>query len=201
VKEYGEAGRLGSAIMKLSFQRCAERRDVREHPRPTFLFSDEAHLYMSQTDQLFQTTARSQRVCTVYLFQNVDTLIASMGGSWTVRHLANSMLGNLATTVFHANSSAETNQWASERIGSTLRWLTGGSTANAAAPYGQAQATANVSESFLAQVFPVEFQALRSGGDEHDRWVDAIVTQQGRTFANGLNHTRCSFRQKERTAP
>ena len=195
IKEYGEAGRLANVAWKLAFQRACERRDVNTHPRPVFLFCDEAHQYITPFDQVFAATARSQRVCVTFLFQNVDTLITSIGTSWHARHLVNAMLGNLATTIFHANTSPETNQWAADRIGQDLQWRLGGSSSNPNPIVGLGQASANISEMLLHQVLPLEFQHLRTGGPENDFLVDAIVARAGRPFPGGRNFLRTSFRQ------
>lgn len=195
IKEFGEAGKLASVVWKLAFQRACERRDVTRHPRPVFLFCDEAHQYITPFDQVFAATARSQRVCTTFLYQNVDTLITSIGTSWHARHLVNAMLGNLATTIFHANTSPETNQWAADRIGQDLQWRLGGSSSNPNPMVGLGQASANISEMLLHQVLPLEFQHLRTGGPENDFLVDAIVARAGRPFPDGRNFLRTSFRQ------
>ena len=59
VKTYGPAGRFANIVWKYCVQLAVERRVNRQ--RPVFIFADESHHFLTDNDQLFQTTARSSR--------------------------------------------------------------------------------------------------------------------------------------------
>ncbi|MRS63112.1 TraM recognition domain-containing protein, partial [Larkinella terrae] len=116
VKEFGSAGRAAQVVYKYIWQQATERRDVAANPRPVFLWVDEAQNFATEYDMQFQATARSSRACTVYLTQNLPNYYAEMGGEGS-RHRVNSLVGNLQTKIWHANSDPETNNHAAEVIG------------------------------------------------------------------------------------
>jgi hypothetical protein len=76
VKEFLEAGAAAQVLYKTVWQRAMERRTVARDPRPVFLFIDEYQNFVTQYDPLFQATARSSRVATVVMTQNLDSLIS-----------------------------------------------------------------------------------------------------------------------------
>lgn len=71
VKEFTQIGQLAQTLVKYIWQRASERRDVTRHPRPAFLWCDEAQFFATATDAEFQSTARSSRIATVNLSQNI----------------------------------------------------------------------------------------------------------------------------------
>jgi hypothetical protein len=81
VKEYNDIGRFAQILFKLLWQRATERRDTTKHPLPVFLWADESQYFVTSHDQLFQTTARSAKACTVYLTQNLPNYYAALPGS------------------------------------------------------------------------------------------------------------------------
>ncbi len=113
VKLHGEKGRFAQVLYKLVWQRAMERSAGDDGLRPVFLWADEAQHFLTSEDALFQTTARSARVCTVYLTQNVSNYLATLE-SHRGKAQADSFLGNMNTKIFHANSDAATNEWASK---------------------------------------------------------------------------------------
>ncbi len=87
---------------------------------PIFLFADEAQFFVSSYDMEFQSTARSARAATVYITQNLPSLYARIGG----RHpqdVADALIGNFQTKIFHSNTDHRTNQWAADMIGRELK--------------------------------------------------------------------------------
>ncbi|MFC7339527.1 type IV secretory system conjugative DNA transfer family protein [Haloferula chungangensis] len=117
VKTFNELGRYAAAIWKFLFQRAAERREIGPETRPLFLFADECQLFVTSTDAAFQSTARSARVATVFLTQNLPNLYAEMaGGGPAGKQRADALLGNLQTKIFHQNSDHETNKWRGLRL-------------------------------------------------------------------------------------
>ena len=194
----GEAGRIGSILMKYAFQRACERRLFHPGDRPVCLYIDECQLYVSPEDQIFQTTARSTGVSVIQLTQNIDNLIVAMGSSWNARYMVNSLLGNLATLIIHANRSIETNKFASDAIGSTLQRLVGTNAGGYEGGPGQLHTGASTNEQLLPQILPYVFQLLKTGGEHNHREVEAYVLQQGRVWSNGRNYLPVTFRQKRR---
>jgi hypothetical protein len=69
VKEWGELGQYVAVLIKFMTQKALERRPA-DDLRPVFIWADEAHYFATAYDQIFQTTARASRACTVYLTQS-----------------------------------------------------------------------------------------------------------------------------------
>lgn len=117
VKKHLLAGVLSQGIYKYLWQQALERRNTEEYPDPVFLWVDESQYFVNPVhDTLFQTTARSARVCTVYLTQNINNYYFVMGAN-QAQARAKSLIANLSTLIFHANTDFETNDWASKTIG------------------------------------------------------------------------------------
>jgi len=192
VKEYAEVGQFAQVIWKYVFMRSIERRDIRLSPRPVFLWADEAQNFLTSYDFQFATTCRSARVATVLLSQNVSNFFAVLGGEQAGKAQADSLFGNLNTKIFHANGDPVTNEWAATLIGRTRQffvnannsyqpddWMASGSWSRP-----EPHTSAGVSESYEYEVQPSVFTTLRTGGPENQCNVDAIVVQNGRTFAD-----------------
>lgn len=191
VKEFGEAGRAAQIVYKYMWQQAAERRNIQVNDRPIFLWADEAQNFASEYDMQFQATARSSRACTVYLTQNLPNYYAEMGGHHS-KYRVDSLVGNLQTKIWHANSDPETNKTAAETVGK--RWQSrqskgfnvGGENV------GVSQ---SVQESFDYDVSPQTFTRLRKGGPFNDYNVDAILFQNGRIWSNEKTFLPTIFNQ------
>jgi hypothetical protein len=186
VKEYLASGVYAQGIFKLLWQQATERRNVQKFPTPVFLWVDESQLFLSDYDQIFQTTARSSRACTVYISQNISNYYVSIGGK-DPRPKVDSLLGNLGTKIFHANNDAVTNEWAAKTIGKAFRNI---SSVN----IGKSQTT-GLSQQLHFLVEPREFNTLKCGGEENDYNVEGIVTVAGKEWSNQLNYFRIYFKQ------
>jgi len=114
VKTWGRDGVIGQHIFKYAWQRATERRGA--YGVPVFLWADEAHLFLSDYDAEFQSTARSSRAATIYLAQTVNSYYNALKGS-NPSYAVKAMLANLKTKVFHANDDVDTNTYAAELIG------------------------------------------------------------------------------------
>ncbi len=125
VKEFAEVGQFAAVLWKYLFQRAVERRDVRQNPRPCFLLVDEAQIFTTSFDALFQTTARSARCCTVYLTQNVSNYLSAYGPSG--QSDVKSLLGNLTLHIVHALADSETAEFIADLIGRRKQWFANGS--------------------------------------------------------------------------
>jgi hypothetical protein len=203
VKEFAEVGQLSQALMKYVFMRSIERRRPEANPRPVFLWVDESQLFTLQYDYLFQTTARSSRVATVYLTQNLSNYYATLGAGEEGRAVADSLLGNVVTKIFHANGDAVTNEWAANMIGRSRQFFVNASStrqtdlASALFGVGGGQSTGGVSEVMEYEVSPQRFTTLRKGGRANSGLVDGIVFQGGRRFkATGRTWLPVTFEQR-----
>lgn len=191
VKEYGDAGRAAQVVYKHLWQQAVERRAVTKETIPVFLWVDEAQNFVTEYDMQFQATARSSKACTVYLTQNLPNYYAEMGGMQS-KYKVDSLMGNLQTKIWHANSDPMTNENAADTIGKSWHVReTSGET------YGID--TFNVSsgknESFDYDVSPQSFTKLRKGGQRNSRVVEAIVFQNGRIWTNDKTHLLAQFKQ------
>lgn len=192
VKEYGDAGRAAQVVYKYLWQQAAERRNVKENPRPVFLWVDEAQNFVTEYDMQFQATARSSRACTVYLTQNIPNYYAEMGGEHS-KYRVDSLMGNLQTKIWHANSDPKTNTEAAEIIGKSWQIRRNAGTSIGGESFN---ITSGESESFDYDVPPQEFSKLRKGGVSNGLIVEAFVFQNGRVWENGLTHLRVKFKQQ-----
>ena len=194
VKEYGDAGRAAQVVYKYLWQQAAERRNVKENPRPVFLWADEAQNFVTEYDMQFQATARSSRACTVYLTQNLPNYYAEMGGEHS-KPRVDSLVGNLQTKIWHANSDPSTNEHAANTIGKSWH-----KHASSGQSYGEESfsLSANQNESFDYDVSPQEFTKLDKGGTEWNGFeVEGIVFQNGRIWKNKKTHLFTYFKQKD----
>lgn len=193
VKEFGEAGRAAQVVYKYMWQQAAERRDITESDRPVFLWVDEAQNFASEYDMQFQATARSSRACTVYLTQNMPNYYAEMGGAHS-KYRVDSLVGNLQTKIWHANSDPETNTQAAEIIGKSWQTHQSKGVNMGGQSVGISQ---SVNESFDYDVPPQSFTKLRKGGELNHFEVEAIIFQNGRTWSNQQTHLFTTFNQKQ----
>jgi TraM recognition site of TraD and TraG len=202
VKVYAEVGQFAAVLWKFLFQRAVERRDVREYPRPCFLFADESQLFTTSFDALFQTTARSSRCATVYLTQNLNNYLAAYGQESGTAN-AKSLLGNLTCQIVHALADADTAQYVADLIGRRRQTFANGSITHQ--PYnpmddflgrGGGQVSGGYSESFEYDVQPAELGRMRTGGITNQYLVDALIWRGGQPFAStGRSYLWTSFHQ------
>jgi type IV secretory pathway TraG/TraD family ATPase VirD4 len=167
-----------------------EKRNVKQNPLPVFLFADEAHNFSHEYDSLYQVTARSSRIATVYISQNLANFHANMGGSKS-EHKVGSFLNTLTTKIFHCNSDMQTNRFASELIGDGYTKDESQST-TVAGTFSSSQ-----SESFRLErmVRPEQFLNLKTGGKENDFIAQAYMHLQNKPFHDGWHHRKVAFKQ------
>ena len=199
IKEYSEIGQYAQVLFKYIWHQATERRNVKENPRPVFLWADESQYFVTNYDMQFQTTARSSKASTVYLTQNLPNYYSALGGS-SQKSTADSLLGNLNTKIFHANGDSVTNNWAAELFAKSWQYRSNINTSineNAKTIGGRtSQRSMGTSESLNFEILPQEFTMLRKGGFENDLSVDSIVFQGGRKWrATDKNFLRTTFKQ------
>ena len=193
VKEHQESGQLAQLAWKLVVQRWAERRMKAaaqaglqpEQVRPLMLFSDECQFFLTREDVQFQTTARGSRTAAVYLTQNLPNVIKELGDP----HQAHSLLGNLATKIFHCNDEKSTNEWAAQTIGQSLQQRRSFSSS------GTSQWSAGASEQRDYDVPPNAFLSLRTGGHENGLLCEAVVFRSGARWTNGQHFLTATLPQ------
>lgn len=196
VKKYLDAGIYAQGIFKLLWQQSTERRDIKKYPTPVFLWVDESQLFISEYDQIFQTTARSSRACTVFLSQNISNYYAAIGGK-DPRSRVDSLLGNLSIKIFHANNDYVTNQWAANTISKDFKDVESYNLGVAVEgnAFDSNRSYRTTTKQLHYQVEPIEFTLLKNGGESNDFKVEAVVTTTSKKFSNGKNFIRMSFNQ------
>lgn len=191
VKEYEKPGRDAQILFKYCWQRAMEKRNIGENERPVFLFADECQFFLHESDQAMQTTARSSRICTVYLTQNLPNLYTAMGGGKS-EYRVKAFLGTLATKFFHANSDIESNRYASELIGDAY-FIDETESITVGQSFSQ---SAGRSRRLERVVRPEEFVSLLTGGPLNLHLVEAYMYHQGDSIMNGHNHLKVTFDQE-----
>ena len=190
VKVYHKMGRDCQIMFKYIWQRAMEKTIVKESDRPVFLWADEAQNFLHEHDAEYQATARSSKIATVYISQNLPNYYANMGGAKS-EFRVKSFLGTLATKIFHANADIETNKYASDLIGDGA--------------FGDKSKKVNFAQhmnfgegktlKFDKLVSPEAFARLKTGGTLNNNEVDAYLHFQGNTLVDGTSHIKITFSQ------
>lgn len=190
VKEFFDVGQVAQVIWKTQYQRCVERRNVNANSRPVFLWADEAHNFVTSSDQQFLTTARSARACTVFLTQNYSNLLAALGGE-NGRAVVDSLLGCMQTKIFHANGDSVTNSWAAESVGRVRQFFVNFSEHHEPIdlfdmimPFARKppSTTNGMNETMEYLLPPSTFPTLACGGPRENWQVTGVLFQGGRVF-------------------
>lgn len=190
VKKYHKVGQDCQIMFKYIWQRAMERRKIGINGRPVFLWADEAQHFLHEYDAEYQATARSSRIATVYISQNLPNYYANMGGT-NGEYRVKSFLGTLATKIFHANADIETNLYASDLIGQAYTADHSSSTTVA----GEFSSSRSVGFSLEKMVRPEEFMVLRTGSESNSGKVDGYLHKQGTVFKNGASFKKITFTQ------
>jgi len=195
VQEYGKLGRTIQGIWKYMFQQAVLRRNVHEQPLPLFLWCDEAQHFISSFDYLYQSTVREFRACTVFMTQNISNYYSVLGAN--SKSSADSLLGNLGTKIFHANSDHVTNQYAADTIAQRRELSTGTSTQQGNQNQPQPGGSVSTSETDRYPVMPYEFSVLRNGGPQNGYQVEGIIVESTRQWhqSGGETYLRTVFTQ------
>lgn len=191
VKTYHKVGRDCQILFKYIWQRAMEKRQINSSSRPVFLWADEAQNFLHEHDADFQATARSSRISTVYITQNLPNYYAAMGGE-KADYRVKSFLGTLATKIFHANADIETNKYSSELIGEGIRDDRSKSVTIGTDNVSQSE---SISLKLDRLVRPEEFMRLQTGGTINQGRVEGYMHVQGTQIHNGRNHKKMKFNQ------
>ncbi|WP_138477127.1 TraM recognition domain-containing protein [Dyadobacter bucti] len=190
VKIYHKVGRDCQIMFKYIWQRAMEKRDTSKNNRPLFLWADEAQNFLHEHDATYQATARSSRIATVYISQNIPNYLASMGGDKSDSRVKG-FLGTLGTKIFHANADVETNNYASQLIGQTF-FINENETTGLTKEFSKSQAK---SLELAAAVRPEEFISLKTGGPQNTFKVEGYMHRQGDSLLNKKNYLKMNFNQ------
>ena len=195
---------MAQVLYKIAWTRTADRRSGLFGPAtvasnagrtqdatltsPAFLWADESQYFVSQEDMLFQQTARSSRVATIYLTQNIGNY--GVGNSRGVGAGVYSLLGNLQTKIFHANGDPETNRFAEQTFGK--QWVdieSKSTTSGDSVQDGRVSLSnshnVNQSQSLVDIVTTRDLTMLAAGGKRFGFKVAGMVFQAGRTWTSG----------------
>ena len=195
-KRFHELGIAAQSLFKFCWQRAIERRKIDSDSLPLFLWMDESQLFVNKHDVIFQTTSRSAGVATVFLTQNIPNYYAALGGETASKAFVDSLLGNMATKIFHNNSCAVTNQYAAELFAKNWRNVPSHGSSSAE---GKMTFNENSSQHLEYTVLPREFTTLATGGPQNGFCVEGIVYRGGRSFASsGRNALMSDFHQQSR---
>lgn len=121
-----------------------------------------------------------------------------MGKGGENNSAVNSLMGNLSTKIFHANSDSVTNEYASRLIGSDVAALVGVNEQKSVLGLTSSRSQ-SLSSHYLPQVHPREFTMLASGGITHNYNVEAYIIESGRKWSEGKNFLFTSFKQNFKT--
>ncbi|GAB3515816.1 type IV secretory system conjugative DNA transfer family protein [Emticicia fontis] len=190
LKQYHKTGHMTQTLFKYIWQRAMEKRSIKQNSRPVFLWADEAQNFLHPMDTEFQATARSSRVATVYISQNLPNYNANMGGD-KYRDKVSSFLSTLATKVFHSNTDLETNRYASDLIGEDYfeEYTTGHTIAD------KVSNTSGKSWKLRKIVRPEELIRLKTGGPNNNFFVEGYFHIQGDDVFIKENHIKMRFNQ------
>ena len=214
VHKYGAGGATAQTLLKYLFGVVGQNMRVDHTTRPIFLFADEAQFFLNSADADLLSTARSAKICTVYITQDLPTYYAKLGSN--ARDTAESILSKFGTRIFHANTSRETNQAAAELIGKVEKFHLNKTVSRGASSGGggnlhdgghggfQGHGGANVGAGhgltgYLDyELTPDHFATkLRTGSQKHGFKVDGVVVRNARIWSRTKRHwIMAEFSQK-----
>lgn len=204
VLTYGATGAVAQSMFKYLFGIAVQNTKIDADTRPVFLYADEAQFFMTGADAELLSTARSSKTCIVYITQDLPTYYARIGTD--ARDKAESILSKFGTRIFHANTSRETNLYASETIGKIQKFhvtdtISKGQTAGGGGNHhdvgggyhGQDSANIGTSQSTSGyldyEIAPDYFATkLRTGARAHGFKVDGILIRNARTWKRTRRH-------------
>jgi hypothetical protein len=175
-------------LFKQIWQRAVEQRG--NQGNPVFLWVDEAQFFVTKNDMLFQQTARSSRVATIYLTQSIANYKAALGDNNQTSNITDSLTGNFQTIIFHANGCPVTNEYAEKFFGTEITSLVDYS------PDSEIH-TLNLRQSYNPVLQANNFTRLRKGSKVNNGIVTGYIFQAGREWECNeyKNWTECEFDQ------
>ena len=210
-RSYSTAGVVSQQIFKLLFQQAMEREAVSDGDatRPVFCWADEAQFFMNSYDAEHLSVCRQQKVCNVFITQDMPTYFARIGN----HDAANTLLNKFGTRIFHASTDRDSCMYAADIIGKvqhaneTASISTGHNTggglqvgeieSSGSGGYGRNQGRQRGYTTYQDYDIPPEyFGGLKTGGPKNKRVVQGVVIVNGRRFrSSGKNRIVAEFSQ------
>ena len=183
IKQFRKTGKMAQLIFKTIFQMAVESKREnstnKDQMRPIFLCIDEAQFFLTQDDVLFQTTARSSKVCSVYLTQNYSNYLAFVGSN-REKATVDSFLAVLQTKFFHCQSDPETNnEYVTKLLGKDYINKQSENINRSDNPTN----SVSVQRVLDYKILPWELDQLSKGGKANNLIVEAFVYQSGRKWS------------------
>lgn len=199
VKQYMALGVIAQTIWKVQFQQMLEQRKPDEGC-PCFLCIDECQNFLSVRDSLFAATARSSRCASIFCTQSISNMRMAMAANDAGSAAVDTLIGLCGTKIFHQNSDAPTNQYASDLFGRRKVRMRSSSTSHPERQSEQwlergGEFTTGCSEAFEPILEPHIFTSLRKGGPP-SLLTEAIVFSGGRKWYSSRDtFLRVNFKQ------
>ncbi len=198
--EWGDMGGLVAAGWKYLTQRRVLRRHAQPGDSIAVIWADEFHQFVTSYDSHYLAQCRSHMGCMVVLSQSLSSYYAALKGE-SGKNLADALLPNFSTKIFHALGDAKSAEWASGLVGKSIQTFIGTSMAPVEDIWeelsGRSKVTTSTSEHFEPVLQTNVFMnGLRTGGKVNDLMCDAIVIRSGRPFRSGSNWMQVAFSQK-----
>lgn len=212
VRQFGAAGAVAQQIFKLAFQTAMEAQAVHDtdKTRPVFCWADECQFFMNSYDTEHLSVCRQQKVCNVFITQDMPTYMARLPDE----HAAHSLLNKFGVRIFHATTDQTTASYAAEVVGyverqNVSRSQSTGANTGGGVNIGNFDGSGsgghgiNQSQQYGYSTYkdydirPDYFgRELRTGGKRNKLCVDGIVIINGRNFrSSGKNRIKAEFRQ------
>lgn len=208
-RQFGTAGVIAQQIFKMLWQLAMEREKVGPHTRPVFSWMDECQFFMNSYDAEHLSVCRQQRVCNVFLTQDLPTYRARIGSE----HAADSLMNKFQTRIFHATTDLVTSQYAADIIGQVMHYQgsesinTGTSTSSGHNLGGEGQHTGGggrnqgVTRSrstYKDFDIPPDYfgRELRTGGPANKFKVDAIIVRNSKFRSSRRQRIKVEFSQR-----
>lgn len=189
VQEHGHVGKLAQCLMGYALMKAVEKRNRHSHSNPLIFWMDECQNFLTPFTHLFMSVSRSSGAGHVLMTQNISNVMATVGGDKNGEAKVNSLLGLCNTKIMHANNDHITNEWGAKTIGKTFIDVGSVNVDN------QSKSSVGSSKQLHFLVEPRNFTTLCKGGIENNFLADAYVTGTGRTFSNGSNFMKATFKQ------
>lgn len=205
------AGVIAQQIFKLLWQLSMESEQITKKTRPVFCWVDECQFFMNSYDTEHLSVCREQKVCNVFITQDMPTYYARLPSEKE----AEALLNKFGVRIFHATTDAETARYASEVIGKVTRYqttetITRGVSTGGGMTLGDEQGTGsgNTGRSVGRTRSRAQYQdydirpdffgrELRVGGKDNRYRVDGIVIRNGSAFRSSRsNRIKAEFRQR-----
>ena len=199
--EWGDMGTLVAAGWKYLTQRRVLRRQAQPDDFINVIWADEYHQFVNSFDSYYLAECRSHLGCMVVLSQSLSSYYAALKGD-SGRNMADALLPNFSTKIFHALGDVKSAEWASGLIGKKIETFFSVSLPPVENIWDELNGRRNVTVSTSEHYEPVLqtnvfMNGLRTGGMANGLICDAIVIRSGEPFASGANWLQVEFSQKD----